>query len=222
MKQIVKLLSKEHLTHDVLRLVLEKPDEIHYLPGQAVDLSIHRPQWENELRAFTFTSLEEDSTLEFTIKTYPAHNGVTAQLLNLNEGDELVVHDVFGDIHYKGEGLFIAGGAGITPFIAIFKQLQKNNQLSTNRLLFANKTQKDIILKDYFHKLLGDRFVNVLSEESHPNYAHGYITKELIQQQLDVHNPYYYLCGPDPMMNVIEKQLYDLGVSPEFIVREGF
>lgn len=109
MGQIVKIKSIEHLTHDVLRIVAEKPANLSYEPGQAVDISINKPGWEKELRAFTFTSLPEDDHIEFSIKTYPSHNGVTNQLLSLHAGDELIVGDVFGDIHYKGEGIFIAG-----------------------------------------------------------------------------------------------------------------
>ena len=74
--------------------------------------------------------------LEFVIKTYNDHLGVTNELSNLKRGDELVVRDVWGVIEYKGDGYFIAGGAGITPFIAILRQLQKDNKLKGNKLLF--------------------------------------------------------------------------------------
>jgi ferredoxin-NADP reductase len=50
-----------------------------------------------------------------------------------------------GAIEYKGEGVFIAGGAGVTPFIAILRQLQAENKTTTN--YFTNKTANDIILK---------------------------------------------------------------------------
>ncbi|RYG27457.1 MAG: flavodoxin reductase, partial [Chitinophagaceae bacterium] len=140
MSHKVKIRSIENLTHDVLRIVAEKPAVLNYQPGQAVDVSINKPGWESELRPFTFTSLPEEDHIEFSIKTYPDHNGVTAQLLTLKPGDELIIGDVFGDINYKGEGMFIAGGAGVTPFIAIFKSLEKEKKIGNNQLLFANKT----------------------------------------------------------------------------------
>jgi ferredoxin-NADP reductase len=52
-----------------------------------------------------------------------------------------------GRIEYKGEGVFIAGGAGVTPFIAILRQLQAENKIANNKLIFTNKTANDIILK---------------------------------------------------------------------------
>ncbi|MBS1729363.1 MAG: flavodoxin reductase [Bacteroidetes bacterium] len=222
MSQIVKILSIENLTHDVLRIRTEKPAVIQYNPGQAADISINKSGWEQELRAFTFTSLPEDDFIEFSIKTYPSHHGVTEQLLSLSKGDELIIHDVFGDIGYKGEGLFIAGGAGVTPFIAILKHLEKNHTIGNNKLLFANKSRGDIILEDKFKDILGDHFINILSDEDLDGYEHGFISADLIQKIKDEHTKYYYLCGPEPMMQAVEKQLASLSISNEFIVREGF
>lgn len=222
MKQAVKILSVKHLTHDVLNITTEKPSDFTYLPGQAVDVSINKEGWEQELRPFTFTSLPTDNHLEFTIKTYPSHKGVTAQLLQLHQGDELIVHEVFGDIQYKGEGLFIAGGAGITPFIAIIKHLETKNEIGNNKIIFANKRKEDIILESYFIQHLGNNFINVLSEEKQVGYNEGYITAELIKKYSNEHTKYYYLCGPEPMMDAVEKQLLSLGVKEEKIVKEGF
>lgn len=222
MAHTVKIISIEHLTHDVLRVVAEKPSGLSFVVGQAVDISLPKQGLEQELRAFTFTSLPEDDHIEFTIKTYPSHNGVTQQLLSSTKGDELIIHDVFGDIHYKGEGIFIAGGAGVTPFIAILKQLEKNNQVGNNKLLFANKTKADIILEDKFHKLLGDNFINILSDEQRIGYEHGFITAELIKKYTDDQTKYFYLCGPEPMMQAVGKHLSSLGISSDFIVKEAF
>lgn len=218
----VKIKTIEYLTHDVLKVVTEKPPTIQYQPGQAVDISINKPNWEQELRAFTFTSLPTDEYLEFTIKTYPTHNGVTKQLLSLKKGDELLIHAVFGDITYKGEGIFIAGGAGVTPFISIFKQLEKENKIGNNKLIFANKTKADIILKDRFRELLGDNFINILSDENIATYEFGFISADLIKKHINTLVPYIYLCGPEPMMQAVENQLAQLGIPESFIVKESF
>lgn len=222
MSHVVKMLHIQHLTHDVLQIVAEKPSGLSFQPGQAVDISINKAGWEKELRPFTFTSLPEEDHIEFTIKIYPSHHGVTNQLLKLVAGDELIVGDVFGDITCKGEGIFIAGGAGITPFIAILRSLEKQNQIGKNKLLFANKTRADIIHKETFEKLLGERFINILSDEEAVGYEHGFINAEIIKKYTCSDTKYYYLCGPDPMMKAVESHLDSLGVSKEFIVREGF
>src|SRR5438045_681031 len=145
-KHIVKVLQTDFITNNVKRFVMEKPSGYTFVPGQATDVSINKPDLENELRPFTFTSLNEENYLEFIIKIYKGHDGITEKLLSVNAGDELIIHQVFGTINYKGTGLFIAGGAGITPFIAILRQLKRENKLQGNRVLFANRTAEDIIL----------------------------------------------------------------------------
>ena len=218
----VKILSIEKATHDVMHITAEKPESISYLPGQAVDVSLTKEGWKKELRPFTFTSLPSDDHIEFFIKTYPNHKGVTDQIRNLKKDDTLEIGEVFGDIQYKGEGIFIAGGAGITPFISIMKDLQKQNILGNNKLIFANKTSGDIIQKDFFDHLLGKNFINVLSEEKIDGYEHGYINKDLIKSQMQSGNTKFYLCGPPPMMDAVLKQLVELNIAEENIVKEAF
>ena len=164
-RYFVKIKSIEKITHNVLKLVTEKPEAYNFTPGQATEVSINKYGWRGETRPFTFTCLPDDDFLEFTIKTYPSHKGVTNELLLLKQKDELILHDVFGAISYKGEGVFIAGGAGITPFISILRFLQSRKEIGDNRLIFANKRKVDIILKQEFESLLGENFINVISDE---------------------------------------------------------
>jgi len=221
MAQICKIISLELLTQDVLKRIVEKPENLHFNPGQAVDVSINKPNWKDKIRAFTFTSLPTDNFVEFIIKTYPQHNGVTNELLFLSVGDELIIGDVFGDISYKGNGVFIAGGAGITPFLSILKHLQQQNKIANNILLFANKTKADIILEPFFKNLLKENFVNILSDEKLDNYEHGFIN-ETILKKYTASNNMFYLCGPPPMMQAVEGFLIKLNINPENIIKESF
>ncbi len=99
----------------------------HFTPGQAADVSVNKTGRLKEKRPFTFTCLPDDDYLEFNIKTYPSRKGVTNELLQLKMNDELILHDIFGTIAYKGEEVFIAGGAGVTPFISILRFLKSKN-----------------------------------------------------------------------------------------------
>lgn len=222
MNHIVKITSIKFINHDVLEIVTEKPKGITYKPGQAVDVSIHKEGWEEEIRPFTFVSLEEEDHLKFNIKSYNDHAGVTYKLASLKENDELIIGEVFGAIRYKGEGMFLAGGAGITPFLAIFNWLKRENKIGHNKLIFANKTEKDIFHKEFFHELFGNGFINILSNEKNEHYKHGFIDAEFINKNKDENIEYYYICGPDPMMDAVQKALKKLGVSEEKIITEDF
>jgi ferredoxin-NADP reductase len=221
MKQhLVKIKSIQPVTHDVLKIVTEKPQNYAFTPGQATEIAINKNGWKDKKRPFTFTCLPENDFLEFTIKTYPTHHGVTNELLQLKKDDELILHDVFGAITYKGEGTFIAGGAGITPFICIFRDLQSRNEIGENKLIFANKTKADIILEQEFKAMLGENFINILSDEKSDEYAHGQISENFLKTHLKSAAKPVYICGPPPMMVAIEKQLENLGINKNAITKE--
>ena len=219
---LLKIRSIEKATHDVLRITLDKPAHFHFNPGQATEVSINKPGWEDEKHPFTFTSTPADGHLEFTIKTYPPHKGITNELLSLKAGDELIVREPWGTSGYKGEGLFIAGGAGVTPFISIFRHLWSQNKIGSSKLIFANKTKADIINESEFKKMLGKNFINILSEEKSGEYAYGFITKDFLKEILPGVKGHFYLCGPPAMMEAVEKQLISLGITDEQIVKERF
>ena len=221
-QHIVKIKSIKKVTHDVLQIVTEKPPAYTFISGQATDVSINKAEWKEEKRPFTFTCLPDNDYIEFTIKTYSSHQSVTNQLLQLNKDDELILHEVFGDIAYKGEGVFIAGGAGVTPFISIFRHLQSKNEIGNNKLIFANKTKADIILEEEFKSLLGKNFINILSDENIEGYANGYITEDFLKANIGDLNKNFYVCGPPPMMDAIEKMLANLHVDEKLIIKEAF
>lgn len=81
--QVVHIKSIGYATHDVLHIITEKPEDMTFKPGQATEIAVDQPGWENEGRPFTFTGLPEQEDLEFMIKTYPSHQGVTNKLLSL-------------------------------------------------------------------------------------------------------------------------------------------
>lgn len=218
-KHIVKVLKTELVTHNVKRFLVEKPAGYTFKSGQATDVSIHKTGLENDLHPFTFTCLNSDDHLEFTIKIYKERNGITKKLLDINTGDELIIHEVFGAIIYHGPGLFIAGGAGITPFISIFRQLKLENKLAGNYLLFANRTEDDIILKDELDEMLGQNHIDILS---HPSSGQpgNHIDKDFIKKFLTDKSEYCYICGPDEFVAKIKDNLLELNIAEDKIVIE--
>ncbi|WP_069132139.1 FAD-binding oxidoreductase [Rhodohalobacter halophilus] len=222
MAKSLEIKEVENVTHDVIQLRLEKPDGYSFTPGQATEVSIDKDGWRDEKRPFTFTSLNEDPYLEFVIKVYLDHDGVTEQIGKLKAGDSLLVDEPWGTIEYKGEGVFIAGGAGVTPFIAIFRDLHKRGELGNNKLIFSNKSEKDIILKDEFEKMLGDHFINVITDEPTDNhiYLDGFIDKDFLKDQIQDFSQSFYVCGPGPFNKAMMSYLKDLGASPDALVFE--
>lgn len=218
-EHIVKILSTEFVTHNVKRFKLTRPDNYIFEPGQATDIMINNPG-NKERGPFTFTGLNDWDHLEFTIKIYDDHRGLTHKLGALKPGAELILHDIWGAIHYKGEGTFIAGGAGITPFIAIFRQLYKDHAIGQNQLFFSNKTTEDIILKEEMEKMLGKGFHNTLTREKTDRYENRKIDKAYLKEKITNLSQFFYVCGPDAMVTGIANDLRELGVDNSRIILE--
>ncbi|MDN3668397.1 FAD-binding oxidoreductase [Echinicola jeungdonensis] len=217
----LKIIDKAPVTHDVNRYRLEKPRGFTFEPGQATEVSLLKAGWEAEKRPFTFTCLPSDNYLEFIIKSYNGHEGVTKRLGEAKVGDELEIGDPWGTISFKGEGVFIAGGAGITPFIAILRFLRKKNRLGTSQLIFANKTNDDIILYEELKAILGSKFDNIISDQKDTAYDKGLIDKGYLKSKIHHFNDqHFYVCGPNGFMKAVMGNLKELGASPDALVFE--
>ena len=220
MEHVIRIESIIPRTHDVRSYRCEKPADYRFVPGQATEVSINKEEWKKEKRPFTFTSLNEDPYLEFTIKSYNDHDGVTNQIGKLQVGDELIVRDIWGAIEYKGPGYFIAGGAGITPFIAILRALYKEGRIEGNHLFFSNKTDSDIILEEEFNIMLGQKAIHVITDEENTRHYKGFINESFLKQNIKDLNKKFYVCGPPKMVDAMKEQLSKLGASPEAVVFE--
>ncbi|NNE95779.1 MAG: flavodoxin reductase [Acidimicrobiales bacterium] len=210
----------EQLTHDVRRYVIDRPSGYEFQPGQATEVNLDRDGWRDESRPFTFTSLPDDDVLEFTIKSYPDHSGVTEQIGQLEVGDNLVIHDAWGAIHDNGPGVFIAGGAGVTPFIAILRTRLRDGDLEGCHLIFSNKTEADIILREEFEAMPGLQTTFLVTDQPSSELSSGRLDAEMIDGLVDDFEQQFYVCGPPEMVSAVRAALEDLGANPDEVTFE--
>jgi ferredoxin-NADP reductase len=215
-----RIIETSYLTDDVKRFVIERPAGYTFVPGQAMEMSISKEGWKNEKRPFTFTGLPDWDNLELIIKIYDSHKGVTHELSKLLTGDELLIGDPWGAISYKGKGVFIAGGAGITPFISIFRDLERNGELQGNRLIFSNKTAGDVILDSELTRKLGSDFIKVFTREKVIGYIDRRIDKDLLIENISNFSQHFYICGPDAFVKGVSDLLVDLGANADAVIFE--
>lgn len=209
----VKILDTVPVTHNVRHYRLERPKGYHFSPGQATEVSIDRDGWQDKKRPFTFTCLPDADNLEFTIKSYFDHAGVTSELWSLGAGDKLILRDVWGTIQYRGPGTFIAGGAGVTPFIAILRHLNATGKIAGNRLIVSNQTEKDIILRDEFEAMNGLETLWTVTNDSKSALLQERIDADFLRRHVTDFSGNFYLCGPDPMVNELRSLLEELGAD---------
>jgi ferredoxin-NADP reductase len=214
------ILMTEFVTHDVKRFIVTRPDGLNYKPGQGVEIAINQPGWQEEGRPFTPTSLTNDKVLEFTIKGYYDHDGVTKKLHSLNAGDDLLISDSFGTIQHHGPGVFIAGGAGITPFLAIIRQLAQERQLEKYQMLFSNKTPEDVICEKELRYYFNNRCILTCTRESGPACENQRIDKNFLKTHIKEFDQHFYICGPKQFVGSINSALTELGAKPDALVFE--
>lgn len=209
----VKILDTIPVTHNVRHYRLERPKGYGFSPGQATEVSIDRDGWQDKKRPFTFTCLPDAENLEFTIKSYFDHNGVTNELWSLGAGDKLILRDVWGTIQYRGPGTFIAGGAGVTPFIAILRHLNASGRIGGNRLIVSNRTEKDIILRDEFEAMGGLQTLWTVTNDQKSRLLQERIDIDFLRRHVGRFDQNFYLCGPDPMVKELRGFLEELGAD---------
>lgn len=214
------LLMKQFVTHDVLQFIVARPDGFVFEPGQGVDLGIDADGWREQTRPFTPTSPTSAAVLEFTIKIYTDHAGVTATLSRLQPGAALMISDPWGTIAYHGPGVFIAGGAGITPFLAIMRHLRDEGRLAGHGLIFANKTCSDVICERELRAAFGDHAHFVVDRDPDPGFEAGRVDEALLKRLVVNWDQRFYVCGPPPFNDAVMQTLQRLGAQPDALVFE--
>lgn len=222
MPHVVKIIQTMFITPNVKRFVVERPESYIFTPGQATDVSINVDGWRDRLRPFTFTNLTTAKHLEFIIKIYDDHEGVTKRLGQLPIGAELLLHEPFGAITYQGPGYFIAAGTGVTPFIAILRDLHRRRKTKGCTLLLTNRTVHDVILDEELSRILGEqRFLKVFTRQGVIGFNERRIDRDLLVALVQDFNQKFYVCGPEKFVADINGILISLGVSSQSLVFES-
>jgi predicted ferric reductase len=124
--------------------------------------------------------------------------------------------------------VMIAGGVGITPCMSMLRTFADRKDSRNLVLIYANEDLDGVIFHDELAELqerLDLDVVHVLEEPPDDwDGEEGLVDEELIERHLpDARNAHdYFICGPEPMMNMAEKALLDLGVQQRRILSERF
>jgi len=225
-----KLLKKEQLTADVLRLTWVKPEGFDYIPGQFIKFTFNLGQGIIK-RNYSLASHPRENFLTSIIKL--ANRGKASEIFNALLADFAVSFDgpyghfILSEIIRPL--IFVATGAGISPEFSMIKEVVKYNPTPQPiHLFFGLKNKKSIYLADELQELKNLKpdfsFAYCLSNEvaggdniilkRTPNYISEIWDK--------LPNADWYICGiPEATMNT-EKILTDKAVPASQIHFEHF
>ncbi len=176
------------------------------------------------------SSSAKRGSVEFTVKEL----GDFTRTINQTQVGEVAYLDgLYGvftvDRYPDATGfVFIAGGIGVAPIISMLRTLADREEQRPLLFIYGNKSQDDMLFKEELETLqtrLHLQVVHVLSNPS-PGWSgeSGWITMALLQNVLANKAPgfEYFLCGPKPMSNAVQKSLHDLQVPLRHIHFELF
>lgn len=207
------------VTHDTYHLTFQRPEDFTFRPGQATELTFHVDGIGTQGRPFTMVSQPDDLSLQFIIKSYPGHDGVTRHLPGLTPGTRVTATEPFGAITDQGRGVFLAAGAGITPFISILKAHDLAGRTG-DRLIFANKTDADIILQDSWARMPGLSAVHVISDQPDTAHRHGMVDRDMLGELITTLDQHFYICGPGGFVDAMRDALREMGAKDDAITTE--
>lgn len=225
-----KLTAIEADTHDTKTFRFELPADatLDMLPGDF--LYVHAViDGKTMKRAYTPSSLPGTTGwFDLTVKRYDT--GVVSKYLHNQRIGETVLmsgpnqggHWVDGMATHVG---FVAGGTGITPMISIMRWILTKRIDAELFLVFANKTEADIIFRQEWERDVRDYpnfHCHHVLEQPPPGWSGGTgrITLEILRQHLPApgSDTCIFLCGPPPMVDALETTLKDLGHSEQAII----
>ncbi len=201
-----------------------------FMPGQFVWLTLGNSPFALKEHPFSISSSAmQPQTIQLTIKEL---GDFTSQIKEVSVGQTAYLDGPYGafsiDRHPSSDYVFIAGGIGVTPIMAMLRTLADRGDGSSLLLFYAYSSWEDLTFQEELESLkerLNLKIVYVLANPPKEWQGEiGFVTDELLARHLPsgFKRCQYYLCGPTPMTALVEKTLRRHGVPLPQIHSELF
>lgn len=232
-----RLAAMEVLTADIrlFRFELEEPPSIGFTPGQYVRLFC--PPYPGSpvpvTREYSIASdPAQPNILELIIRRAPGGICTRYCFEYLKIGQKVFMSRPEGQFRLSdtcAPAVFVAGGSGLAPLLAMLYQLANTHQRRPVTLFFGARTSSDLYLLERlssFDRLIqGYRFVPVVAQVGqgeHWDGEIGLVTDAIQRAYKDLSGHEGYLCGPPGMIDAAIKVLTGLGMPTERIYYDKF
>lgn len=213
-------IKKERGRAYTITLAPEGHKGLEFKPGQFAWLTIWNSPFAIEEHPFSFSSSAlQKNKLEFTIKEL---GDFTSKIKYLRAGEKVYIDGPYGSFtidRYLSKGyVFIAGGVGIAPIISMIKTIANRSDKSPLLLIYAAGRWDKLTFREELEDLKDKINLNIVYTLEEPpddwTGETGYVTSELLSRHLPDNKRefHYFVCGPDLMMDLVEHNLYKLGV----------
>jgi predicted ferric reductase len=194
---------------------------MRFLPGQFAWVTFGDSPFSLEQHPFSFSSsARRPDRLEFTIKEL---GNFTDTVGTLQPGTRAFVEGPHGAFTLPDDAtgaVFVAGGVGITPVMSILRTMRDAGDRRPLLLVYGHSREENITFREELQDLERELDLRVVHVLAHPPQQWGGETGLVDEALLDRHLPTmarsgveYFVCGPEPMMDVVESHLLRQGVS---------
>jgi len=234
--QTLTIKSVVRVAKDAVNLVFEKPEYFDYQPGQFITI-IKEVNGKKIRRAYSLcTTPFEDENPAVTVKR--VEGGAMSNHINdeLKAGDQVEIMEPMGifttEYNESNErhAVFFGGGSGITPLMSILRSMLLKEPKSKVTLVYGNRSEEYIIFKELINEL-GDKYpdrfqaIHILEGGGDTGYS-GRPTEDMIIKICELvgcnDETEFYICGPEPMMNIVSTGLKSGGYNNDMIRMESF
>ena len=208
-------------------------DGLEFRPGQFVWLTLGPSPFSLQQHPFSISSSAERSErLTLTIKEL---GDFTSTISEVSPGTTAFLEGPYGAFTPAGPEdavkgtVFVVGGVGITPVMSMLRTFRDRGDSRPLILIYGALAWDDVLFRDDLKALeqtLNLKLVHVLEKAPDGWQGEtGLVTPELLGRHLpedEVDEWEYFVCGPPPMMDVVEPHLHDRGVPVPRIHSERF
>jgi len=207
-------------------LKLNDPDGMRYLPGQYVNVSVPGTP---ETRSYSFSSMPRDGVVQFLVRNIPG--GLMSSYLaeRAKAGDSVTIAGPMGSFYLRDVTrpvLFLAGGTGLAPFLAMLEELERTTPTQPIHMVYAVTNDADLVevstLEAFAASIPGFTFTMVVAAADSAHPQKGYVTHHLPDAALNGGDVDVYLCGPPPMVDAVRAYLKDKHIVPTCFYYEKF
>jgi len=200
------------------------PDPFAWDPGQYLQLAIPAV---GATRAYSMANAPDGSRdLEFLIRLLPGGKISGHLAAGLAEGEPVRLRGPFGQFTFRDDArpVFVAGGTGLAPILAILRSLVLTAPAIDARLVFGTAQESDLFGVDELAALrraLPNLKIVTTVERPTADWPHevGRVTEHL--GPIDATRS-YYLCGPPGMIAAAEELMWANGVPRDHVHVERF
>ncbi|MGW4947435.1 2Fe-2S iron-sulfur cluster-binding protein [Actinoplanes sp. NPDC004185] len=229
----VRITEVRRETPSAVTLVLEdagdRRDVFEFRPGQFFTLVADingRPV----RRAYSASSVPGTSRLEVTVKRVELGRFSTHVHGGLRAGDRLAVLGPSGSFHagpHAPEQLvLVAAGSGVTPMMSMIRtRLAAESASDRIALLCSSRDADEVIFAEELTRLAGEHpgrlsVTHVLTRRDGRLDAEG--VRRWITGVAPGADAHYYVCGPEPLMDVVQEVLAGLRVPDAQVHQERY